>query len=235
MRLIGVDVGGTFTDLVLADTETGSVTIHKVPTTPEDPSVGVADGIGGLCDIAAVSRAAVDHVLHGTTIATNAALEHRGAECGMITTRGYRDILHIGRHQRPQHYSIRMALKHDYLAFRSHERRFRNQLGLPPHTRLLNCRVEGTEEEKVRTHIQTLEETVAPCLGRGAGKKTRLIGPAPCPLERIQNRFRWQFLIATGDARVRKALLENLGIRTALLKQPSNLRVIVDVDPVNLL
>jgi N-methylhydantoinase A/oxoprolinase/acetone carboxylase beta subunit len=110
MRLIGVDVGGTFTDLVLADTETGSVTIHKVPTTPEDPSVGVADGIGGLCDIAGVTRAAVDHVLHGTTIATNAALEHRGAECGMITTRGYRDILHIGRHQRPQHYSIRQQI-----------------------------------------------------------------------------------------------------------------------------
>jgi N-methylhydantoinase A/oxoprolinase/acetone carboxylase beta subunit len=110
MRLIGVDVGGTFTDLVLADTETGAVTIHKVPTTPEDPSIGVADGVGGLCDQAGVSRAAVDHVLHGTTIATNAALEHRGAECGMITTRGYRDILHIGRHQRPQHYSIRQQI-----------------------------------------------------------------------------------------------------------------------------
>ncbi|WP_291295009.1 hydantoinase/oxoprolinase family protein [Elioraea sp.] len=110
MRLIGVDVGGTFTDLVLADTETGTVTIHKVPTTPEDPSIGVAEGVGGLCDHAGVSRAAIDHVLHGTTIATNAALEHRGAECGMITTRGYRDILHIGRHQRPQHYSIRQQI-----------------------------------------------------------------------------------------------------------------------------
>jgi N-methylhydantoinase A/oxoprolinase/acetone carboxylase beta subunit len=110
MRLIGVDVGGTFTDLVLADTETGAVTIHKVSTTPEDPSIGVADGVGALCDRAGLARAAVDHVLHGTTIATNAALEHRGAECGLITTRGYRDILHIGRHQRPQHYSIRQQI-----------------------------------------------------------------------------------------------------------------------------
>jgi N-methylhydantoinase A/oxoprolinase/acetone carboxylase beta subunit len=110
MRLVGVDVGGTFTDLVLADTETGAVTIHKVSTTPEDPSIGVAEGVGGLCDRAGLPRSAVDHVLHGTTIATNAALEHRGAECGMITTRGYRDILHIGRHQRPQHYSIRQRI-----------------------------------------------------------------------------------------------------------------------------
>lgn len=110
MRLIGVDVGGTFTDLVLADTETGAVTIHKVSSTPEDPSIGVADGVGALCDRAGLARAAVDHVLHGTTIATNAALEHKGAECGLITTRGYRDILHIGRHQRPQHYSIRQQI-----------------------------------------------------------------------------------------------------------------------------
>lgn len=110
MRLIGVDVGGTFTDLVLADTETGAVTVHKVSTTPEDPSVGVVEGVGGLCDRAGLERSAVDHVLHGTTIATNAALEHRGAECGLITTRHYRDILHIGRHQRPQHYSIRQRI-----------------------------------------------------------------------------------------------------------------------------
>jgi N-methylhydantoinase A len=110
MKLVGVDVGGTFTDLVLADTETGAVTVHKVSTTPEDPSIGVAEGVGDLCDRAGLPRSAVDHVLHGTTIATNAALEHRGAECGMITTRGYRDILHIGRHQRPQHYSIRQRI-----------------------------------------------------------------------------------------------------------------------------
>jgi len=110
MRLVGVDVGGTFTDLVLADTETGTVTIHKVSTTPEDPSIGVAEGVAVLCDRAGIAREKVDHVLHGTTIATNAALEHRGAECGLITTRGYRDILHIGRHQRPLHYSIRQEI-----------------------------------------------------------------------------------------------------------------------------
>jgi N-methylhydantoinase A/oxoprolinase/acetone carboxylase beta subunit len=108
--LVGVDVGGTFTDLVLADTAAGRSVIHKVSTTPIDPSIGVVQGIVELCARAGVAAADVAHVLHGTTIATNAALEHRGAECGMITTRGYRDVLHIGRHQRPQHYSIQQSI-----------------------------------------------------------------------------------------------------------------------------
>ncbi len=106
MRLIGVDVGGTFTDLVLCDTAAGRTEIHKVPTTPDDPSRGVIDGVRELCRRAALAPDAVDHLFHGTTIATNAVLEHDGAETGMVTTKGYRDILHIGRHQRPQHYSI---------------------------------------------------------------------------------------------------------------------------------
>jgi N-methylhydantoinase A len=106
MMLIGVDVGGTFTDLVLADTERNATTIHKVPTTPEDPSKGVLQGILELCERHGVARDKVDHVFHGTTIATNAILEHDGAKTGMVTTAGYRDIIHIGRHQRPQNYSI---------------------------------------------------------------------------------------------------------------------------------
>jgi len=110
MRLIGVDVGGTFTDVVFADTETGVTLIHKVPTTPDDPSRGVVAGIVELCRFAELPRATIDHVLHGTTIGTNAVLEHDGAVTGMITTAGYRDIVHIGRHQRPQHYSIRQEI-----------------------------------------------------------------------------------------------------------------------------
>ncbi|MET4697974.1 N-methylhydantoinase A [Constrictibacter sp. MBR-5] len=114
MYLIGVDVGGTFTDIVLADTGDGSgsgrTIIHKTPTTPDDPSRGVVRGIAELCERFGVPRDAIDHVLHGTTIATNAALEYDGAVTGMITTEGYRDILHIGRHQRPQHYSIRQEI-----------------------------------------------------------------------------------------------------------------------------
>jgi N-methylhydantoinase A len=106
MRLIGVDIGGTFTDLILADSQQGRVLIHKVPTTAADPALGMVQGIVELCAQAGISPGDVDQVLHGTTIATNALLEHKGDEAGMITTEGYRDVIHIGRHQRPQHYSI---------------------------------------------------------------------------------------------------------------------------------
>jgi N-methylhydantoinase A len=102
MRLAGVDVGGTFTDVIVADTESSDVWIHKVSSTPEDPSEGLIAGLSS----ANGEPGALEVLLHGTTIATNALLQHDGAEVGMITTRGYRDILHIARHQRPQHYSI---------------------------------------------------------------------------------------------------------------------------------
>ena len=106
MKLIGVDVGGTFTDIVCTDTETRHTIIHKAPTTPDDPSHGVILGVSELCERSGLVRGDIDHVLHGTTIATNAVLEYNGAVTGMVTSEGYRDILHIGRHQRPQHYSI---------------------------------------------------------------------------------------------------------------------------------
>ena len=106
MKLIGVDVGGTFTDVMYGDTESQDIAVHKVPTTPDDPSLAVIQGMIEICQRFNVDRSAVDHVLHGTTIATNAVLEYKGAVTGLVTTEGYRDILHIGRHQRPQHYSI---------------------------------------------------------------------------------------------------------------------------------
>jgi len=106
MKLIGVDIGGTFTDLILADTAQQQIWIHKVPTTVHDPSIGMVDGIQAICQMAGITPDHIDHFLHGTTVATNALLTHEGARVGMITTKGYRDIVHIGRHQRPQHYSI---------------------------------------------------------------------------------------------------------------------------------
>ncbi|WP_028983752.1 hydantoinase/oxoprolinase family protein [Sporolactobacillus terrae] len=106
MKLIGVDIGGTFTDVIYTDTETGVSKIHKTPTTTKDPSIGMVNGISELCSRYGIDRGSVDHVFHGTTIATNAALEHKGAKTGLITTEGYRDLLQIGRHQRPENYSI---------------------------------------------------------------------------------------------------------------------------------
>lgn len=108
MTKIGVDVGGTFTDLVLETTRDGAsqVHVHKVSSTPEDQSKGVLRGIKEICEAAQVEPADVELVVHGTTVATNITLEHNGAEVGMLTTRGFRDILHIARHKRPHNFSM---------------------------------------------------------------------------------------------------------------------------------
>lgn len=110
MLLIGVDVGGTFTDIVLTDTESNRTRTHKVPSTPADPSQAVMRGVGEICAADGIDVAGVGHIFHGTTVATNAALQHKGALAGMITTRGFRDVVHIGRHQRPHHYSIQQSI-----------------------------------------------------------------------------------------------------------------------------
>ena len=110
MKILGTDIGGTFTDLYLVDDVANEQTIHKVSTTPEDPAEGVVTGVSELCEMTGTAPAAIDYVLHGTTIATNAVLEHEGVTTGMITTENYRDVTHIGRHQRPQNYSVQQDI-----------------------------------------------------------------------------------------------------------------------------
>jgi len=105
MRHIGVDVGGTFTDLVLAGTDGGTVVVHKVPSTPDDPAQAIVRGVIELCSIGGISPADVDLVVHGTTVATNMLIQRTGAEAGLITTEGFRDLLHIGRKKRPFNFS----------------------------------------------------------------------------------------------------------------------------------
>ena len=110
MKTIGVDVGGTFTDIVFCDLGANQVAIHKVSTTPDDPSRGILQGIAEICRDNGIAPAEIDYLLHGTTTATNAVLEHRGARAGMLTNEGFRDIIHIARHQRVEHYSIMQEL-----------------------------------------------------------------------------------------------------------------------------
>jgi len=110
MKRLGVDVGGTFTDLVLVDEASGRITVDKVPSTPDDPARGTVAGIRELCDKAGVELGEIDNLLHGTTVATNIALTHTGAEVGMITTEGFRDLLHIARHKKPLNFSLQQEL-----------------------------------------------------------------------------------------------------------------------------
>jgi len=94
---LGVDVGGTFTDLLLINEQTGSTHTAKVPSTPEDSSIGVLNGIARICDESGIDPASVDRVMHGTTVATNAVLTGRGARVGLVTTSGYEDTLQVAR------------------------------------------------------------------------------------------------------------------------------------------
>ncbi len=108
---VGVDSGGTFTDICLFDEQTGRVETWKVPSTPDDPSRGIAQGVEeGMRRVApeATERPAAPIVYfgHGTTVATNALIQHRGAKTGLITTDGFRDLLEIGRQKRPDLYDL---------------------------------------------------------------------------------------------------------------------------------
>jgi N-methylhydantoinase A len=156
MLLIGADVGGTFTDLVLTDTDTNRTLIHKVPSTPDDSSLAVLQGVSEICRRAGVTLDAVDHIFHGTTVATNAALQYRGATAGMITTRGFRDIIHIGRHQRPQHYSIQQEIpwQERPLVRRRHRKVVTERIA-PPKGELLI----PLDEEEVRQAARELAES----------------------------------------------------------------------------
>jgi N-methylhydantoinase A len=107
---IGIDVGGTFTDLVCVDAR-GAVTIAKVPSTPGDQSLGVMDGLGRLAETLGLDRktmlARTERIVHGTTVATNALLEHKGAKVGLLTTEGHRDIIEMREGLKDDRYNLR--------------------------------------------------------------------------------------------------------------------------------
>ncbi len=100
--IVGIDVGGTFTDLVQLDQSTGQVRLAKVPTTPENQAQGVMAALNAAeCDLTSLSL-----IIHGTTTTTNAVLERKLSRTGLITTRGFRDVLELGRRTRPQAYGM---------------------------------------------------------------------------------------------------------------------------------
>jgi len=100
MRRVGVDIGGTFTDLVLYDTEAKQLALHKVLTTPENPAEAVLTGITELVEKAGIKAGDLDDVTYGTTVATNAILDRKGPPTALLTTEGFRDILLIQRQAR---------------------------------------------------------------------------------------------------------------------------------------
>jgi N-methylhydantoinase A len=108
---VGIDTGGTFTDLVLFSEETGELASWKVASTPADPSLALATGIQEVLGRRGLPMEALTYLGHGTTVATNAFLEQKGARTGLLTTAGFRDLLELGRQARPHLYDLR-ADKH---------------------------------------------------------------------------------------------------------------------------
>ncbi len=154
MKRVGVDVGGTFTDLIYVDDETGVIHVHKLPTTPEDPSQGTIRGIREVTEGAGESPAALDQVFHGTTIATNIVIEHNGARVGMITTEGYRDILHIARHKKPLNFSNYQDLP--WQAYPVVRRR--DRLTVPERITRDGSVLVPLDEERAREQVRALKE-----------------------------------------------------------------------------
>ncbi|HVQ76617.1 MAG TPA: hydantoinase/oxoprolinase family protein [Candidatus Binatia bacterium] len=105
---IGADIGGTFTDLILVDDAGGTFQVGKVLTTPERPDDGVLAGLGLTLEAAGVPAAAVAHVIHGTTLFTNALIERRGPRTALVTTRGFRDVIEIAREHRYDIYDLHL-------------------------------------------------------------------------------------------------------------------------------
>lgn len=165
MKRIGVDVGGTFTDLYLSDDESQRVIIEKVPSTPHDPSEAVLNGLRMLCRKAGVDLSEVEQLVHGTTVATNIALTHTGAEVGMITTEGFRDILHIARHKKPHNFSLQQDLpwQTQPLVKRRHRLTVKERITVPNGEILVPL-----DEDEVREQVRQLKaegvQAVAVCL-----------------------------------------------------------------------
>ena len=145
MYVVGVDVGGTFTDVVVYDTETREWRLTKVPSTPPHFTEGFVEGVAQACArFPGGSLASVGRVIHGTTVATNAILEHRGARLGILSTQGLEDILIIGRMKRSQMYDLFMDPDEPlFLAQR------RSLLGIPERLDANGCVVVPLDEAAV--------------------------------------------------------------------------------------
>jgi primosomal protein N' (replication factor Y) len=148
----------------------------------------------------------------------------RGSESGRVIIQTYA----------PQHYSIRCAARHNFARFAMQELRYRKRLGYPPFTRMVNIRLEGKEGEKVRASAERLAQKLLQDV-QGGDKAPMILGPAPAPFERLKGRERWQILLKGEDRRVLHALVKKAQQEGLTQSQPRGLRIIIDVDPYNML
>ena len=168
---LGIDIGGTFTDIVVYDTATGAQASHKELTTHDDPSKGVMAALDRVIAEHRIPATAISRVVHATTLFTNALIERKGAVTGLITTQGFRDTLEIGRERKYELYDIRIQ-KPEPLVPRN--------LRLEVPERALVCVSELVGQERIKALV--LEgELHEPALGRceieGLGAAAGRVGP----------------------------------------------------------
>jgi N-methylhydantoinase A len=192
---IGVDVGGTFTDLYAFDREAGSVALHKTSSTPANPAEAILNGLRELSLKTGLPLAAMASLAHGTTVATNALIQRRGARVAIVTTRNFRDLVEIGRQIRPKLYD----LKADHpLPLAPREMRFEVTERIGPMGEV----IEPLDEASVDAVIEQLRES----------------GAEACAIA-----FLFAYLNPSHEAAVKariKAALPNLAISTSSEVQP---------------
>lgn len=160
MHRIGVDVGGTFTDFTLLDEASGEVHFHKVPSTRHDPSEAIETGLRQMLDMLGMAAADVGYLGHGTTVATNIVIERRGARTGLLTTRGFRDALELGRQARPSIYDYRVE-KPPVLIPRDRRAEVTERIG--PDGEVLTQLDEGSLRAAIDTLAAAKVDSVAIC------------------------------------------------------------------------
>ncbi|HEX6135132.1 MAG TPA: primosomal protein N' [Longimicrobiales bacterium] len=150
--------------------------------------------------------------------------------------RGPRGGLVVIQTALPQHYAIQSALSHDYEGFAERELKERAEPEYPPHTRLVNVVISGTDERAVQDAVDAAAEHVLALLAQHAARASvALTGPAPCPIDRIRGRWRWHFLLRSRSAATLGATCRHLQTRHDLRPGRAELRMIIDRDPVSLL
>src|SRR3990170_6390216 len=147
---LGVDIGGTFTDLTLIDVGGQGIHTHKVPSTPDSPARAVARGIIELMKRLGATPAAIGGFVHGTTIALNAILEYRGAKVALVVSAGNRDILEIARLAKHDHFNLLAAAPPDLLPRR-------HVIEVPERTDKNGREIDPLDVAVLRTRLQALE------------------------------------------------------------------------------
>jgi primosomal protein N' (replication factor Y) len=149
----------------------------------------------------------------------------RGQERGRVIIQTYN----------PQHYSVRFAAQHDFPRFATHELRYRKRLGYPPFSRLVNIRFEGEDGGKVKAYAEQLAERLRAGIEALENGKPVILGPAPAPIERVKGRDRWHLLLKGEDRRILHSIVKKAQEEMWTRSRPHGVRIVVDVDPYDML